>query len=343
MEADTGNILIDELARKKAQLLSYGLIEVPKDILSNLSVERPKSGPSSGSNLVGFEFKGRRLKLVVSRKRERFRLQRIGNEYVILDGDEIFLKVEPLDLSTHAPGQVFISLDNRCIFNCLFCRRESIVIGEEKLLGFVRRHLEKGISSLSITSGVFPSVEGHVERIERFVKGIRKDYDDISIGVEVVVGSREDIERLRSAGVDEMKINLQFPTKKLFDAICGYMEYEKILRSLEDAVAGFGKGKVTSNIIFGVGERDEDIICSLERLADMGVIPNLRMIRLDKGIKRAMERRLGYSLEKQSPERILKLALHQKRILEKRGLTTREAKTMCLACGCCDLVPFWDI
>ncbi|HEX17584.1 MAG TPA: radical SAM protein, partial [Thermoplasmatales archaeon] len=229
MEADTGNILIDELARKKAQLLSYGLIEVPKDILSNLSVERPKSGPSSGSNLVGFEFKGRRLKLVVSRKRERFRLQRIGNEYVILDRDEVFLKVKPLDLSTHAPGQVFISLDNRCIFNCLFCRRESIVRGEEKLLGFVRRHLEKGISSLSITSGVFPSVEGHVERIERFVKGIRKDYDDISIGVEVVVGSREDIERLRSAGVDEMKINLQFPTKKLFDAICGYMEYEKIL------------------------------------------------------------------------------------------------------------------
>ncbi len=344
MEAHTRDILIDELARKKAELISYGSIEIPRSLLSKLSVERSKSGPSSGKSMVGFEFGGKRVKLEASRKNERFDLVEVDGRFIIRDRGKNFLEVRPLDVSTHAPDQIFISLENRCIYNCLFCKKSSIKIDDDRLLNFVKRIMDsKGIRSVAITSGAYPSVKKQIDRIEKFTKMLKESYDDISIGVEPLVESKEDVSRLRSAGADEIKINIQFPRKDLFDKICGYMDHERIFDLLDHAVNEFGKGKVTSNVIFGIGERDEDIEYAIERLTDKGVVPNLRLIRLYPETKKRLESRLGYKIEKTAPSRILKLAIIHKRILERKDLTTRSFKTMCFACGCCDIIPFWDV
>lgn len=336
--------LLNDLAKRKACLLSYGRIEIPKDTLTELSVERPKTGPSSGKNVIGFEFNGRRVKLVLSRERERFALEKNEKGFVITKDGEEFLRVKPLDLRYHAPNQLFVSLGNKCIYSCLFCKRSDIVIPEEKLISYARKALDTGkVNSLSITSGVFPSTEKHVEAIEKFIKEIRKDYPTISIGVEPVVESREHISALYSAGADEIKINVQAATKELFDMICGYMDYDKILSLLQDAVDIFGREKVTSNVIYGMGESDDDVVGAVERLADLGVVANLRMLRRDAEIERRFYRAAKYIPESVNPDRIIRLALLQKEILRKRNLSTRHFKTMCFACGCCDIVPFWDI
>ena len=74
----------------------------------------------------------------------------------------------------------------------------------------------------------------------------------------------------------------------------------------------------------------------------MGVAPTLRKIRINEFNKEKIERVVSYKIPKVSANRIIELAVEQKKILEKNGLTTKTFKTMCHKCGCCDIVPFWD-
>ncbi|RLF29085.1 MAG: biotin synthase, partial [Thermoplasmata archaeon] len=39
----------------------------------------------------------------------------------------------------------------------------------------------------------------------------------------------------------------------------------------------------------------------------------------------------------------LRLAVEQKKVFKKYGLTPETFKTMCHRCGCCDIVPFIDL
>jgi biotin synthase-related radical SAM superfamily protein len=141
---------------------------------------------------------------------------------------------------------------------------------------------------------------------------------------------------------DEIKINIQAARDDIFNAVCGYMNYDTIFQLVKDAVTIFGKGKVTSNVIYGMGEKDIDVMCAAERLAEIGAVPNLRVLKIDE---RLMKRFNSVSIhpESVSPERMIKLSLQLKDMLTKRRLSTRSFRTMCFACRCCDLVPFYDV
>jgi biotin synthase-related radical SAM superfamily protein len=112
---------------------------------------------------------------------------------------------------------------------------------------------------------------------------------------------------------------------------------------LKEAVRLFGKGKVTSNVIYGLGESDKSVIKTIEKLAEMGVIPTLREVRINEFNKKKLEEKISYKSPNISVDRILRIAHEHKKILEKYCLTTKTFETMCLKCGCCDIVPFWDV
>jgi len=343
MATDTVDILNNDLTKLKAELISYGRIGVPRHIRKYVSIERPKSGPYSGEKVIGLEFGGRRVKLPISDGQERYVLEKDENGLIIKEHNMIRARAKPLDLRYHAPGQLFISIENRCIYSCLFCTEGNISIPEERLLDFVRKALNSGnIKSVAITSGVYPSVEGHINGIERFVKMIKTSYPDIPLGVEPVIKSDEHISRLYSAGADEIKINVQTASKELFDVICGYMDYDKIFDFLQCAVDIFGRGKVMSNVIYGIGESDEDMVRTMERIADIGALPNPRAIRINPEIRKKFEKK-GYRVGEIDPDRIIRIAQILREILQKRNLSTKDIKTMCFPCGCCDVIPFRDI
>jgi biotin synthase-related radical SAM superfamily protein len=99
----------------------------------------------------------------------------------------------------------------------------------------------------------------------------------------------------------------------------------------------FGKNRVTSNFILGMGESDECVLEGVAGLAEMGVIPILRPISphpLRKG---------DVEVERPSAERLFRLARATKKVLEDYGLRADLAKTMCLLCTGCDITPQRDI
>ena len=64
------------------------------------------------------------------------------------------------------------------------------------------------------------------------------------------------IDRLKEAGADEIKLNLETFDPEIFKKVCGELDLDWIMEALEHAVEVFGRGKVTSNIIIGMGESD---------------------------------------------------------------------------------------
>ncbi|MFA5313866.1 MAG: radical SAM protein, partial [Methanomassiliicoccales archaeon] len=165
---------------------------------------------------------------------------------------------------------------------------------------------------------------------------------EMPIGVEPYVSKLEDIDRLKEAGATEIKMNVETWDRDIFRKVCGEMDIDWILEALAHAVKVFGKGRVTTNIIFGMGETDENVLEGVEALAKMGIVPSLRPLRMNDINRKPLTDALG-EIEPMTPDRILCLGEAAKGIYAKYGLSPLDYRTMCHACKCCDIVPFSDI
>jgi biotin synthase-related radical SAM superfamily protein len=131
-------------------------------------------------------------------------------------------------------------------------------------------------------------------------------------------------EELKEAGATEIKYNVQTMDPEIFAKNCPGLSLGYVLKSLEKAVKIFGKNRVSSNIILGLGESDECVLAGITRLAEIGVIPILRPISphpLRKG---------DVGVERPSAERLLRLAKAAGKALEDHSLRAGLAETMCL-------------
>jgi biotin synthase-related radical SAM superfamily protein len=194
-----------------------------------------------------------------------------------------------------------------------------------------------------LTSGVFPDNAEVIKKMCCIIRGVKRVNPSVSVGVEPCIFKREEILSLKEAGADEIKINLQVPDRDLFKKVCPDFDYDGVLDMLHEAVEVFGRGKVASNIIYGLGESDVTIVNILEKLAKIGVVPTLRKIRINMLNQGKLEKAISNKPDEVSVDRILKIAYRHRKVLEKYHLTTTTFDTMCHRCGCCDIVPFWDI
>ncbi len=339
-----------ELSVKKAELISNNKIFIPKNIKLPYPLSKSTSGPGSGLLSIAIKFENKNIKLIVTQdQNESFSLRQENDNFQILKDGEIFLKnVKILPILFHAPSQAFLNIEARCIYNCAFCHLSQQEFfneyNEERFFNLILKvSNRRDFQAIAITSGVYPSYSELINKICNIVKKLRQKFSDIPIGVETCISKQNELLMLKKAGVDEIKINIQSPDKDLFNKICPDFEYDNIFNNLKKAVKLFGKGKVTSNIIYGLGESDESVKKTIEKLAIIGVVPTLRKVRVNKFVKKKLEEATSNRIYDVSTDRILKISHEHKKILERYELTTKTFKTMCHKCGCCDIVPFWDI
>lgn len=336
--------------RAKAELMINNKIYIPANIKLSYPRDRSTAGPGSGSLSIALTFDNKNIKLVISQNQnESYSLQKENGKFHILKDKKIFLEnVEVTPILFHAPRQAFINLDNRCIYNCAFCNLSKRgFLHEYDVEKFVKLILKASnrsdFQAVALTSGVYPDITKTIKNMCYIIKNVKEKLPDIPIGVEPCISNKKEILLLKKAGAEEIKINLQIPDKDLFGKICPDFDYGAIFNMLKESVELFGEGKVTSNIIYGLGESDKTIIESIKKLAEIGVVPTLRKIRTSELTKKKLEKATSYKLSNVPVDRILRIACEHKKILEKHGLTTKTFKTMCHKCGCCDIVPFWDV
>jgi len=340
----------EDLIVKKAELTLGGGIKLPKDFVFPYRISRSTAGPGAGSSSAVFSFGGHRVKKSISYDSGEFELAEENGRLSITKDGVLFIeevKIEPVVY--HSPEQAFFNLDQRCIFNCAFCTSPLLSkdldkgLSDEDMVKMTKKAMsEQKVVSVSLTSGVFGSIDKTVERFVLCVSKFRKEFPDIPIGVEPYVSKKEHVRALKEAGATEIKLNIQSPNRAIFEKVCPELDYDNIIGMLLYSVDVFGAGKVTSNMIFGMGETDDEIEDATEFLCSKGVIPTFRALRVNAMNRDHLRSAIG-DQPPTSADRVVMLAKMQKAKLTAYGLDTRSCRTMCLECACCDLVPFRDL
>jgi biotin synthase len=86
--------------------------------------------------------------------------------------------------------------------------------------------------------------------------------------------------KLAKVGVDRVSIALDAATPELFEKVKGALSqspyaWEKQRKTLEEAVQVFGKGSVSTHLIVGLGENEQQTIETIQWCVDSGVCPSL--------------------------------------------------------------------
>jgi biotin synthase-related radical SAM superfamily protein len=232
----------------------------------------------------------------------------------------------------HCPNQAYITITGSCIFKCTYCPVPHLEGGRksiEEIVGMVQSVLPR-ISAISLTSGVLSSVEDEeayvLEVVQRLVPF------GLPIGVSIYPTDLTP-DKLHALGVVEVKFNIEAATPRIFGAMCPDLDYDFVWGVLERSVRIFGRGRVFSNVIIGLGENDQEMERCIRQLTARGIIPVLRPLNPVAGASH---------LPRPSADRLLGIFTMHEGILAEEGLDTRQALTMCTNCTGCDLVPGKD-
>jgi biotin synthase len=143
-----------------------------------------------------------------------------------------------------------------------------------RALGTVAR--QGKIKRVCIQALNYPSVFVHLEAL---VKEIKKQAA-VPVSVSCQPLNAVNIERLAKAGVDRLGIALDAATEALFDKVKGKdadstYSWEKQFSLLNQAIAIFGKGNVSTHLIVGLGETEKEAAQIIQKCVDMSVLPAL--------------------------------------------------------------------
>jgi len=179
----------------------------------------------------------------------------------------------------------------KCVANCGFCpqARESRsradmlsrvswpVFPIEKILSRLDKAVIDGeIKRVCIQALNYPEV---FTDLIAFTRAIRQK-TNVPISISCQPPNSENIRQLGKAGAERIGIPLDAATEKLFDKVKGLSaggpyDWEKQFKLLGEAVDIFGKGKVSTHLIVGLGETEREMVEIIQRCVDMGVLPAL--------------------------------------------------------------------
>jgi biotin synthase-related radical SAM superfamily protein len=325
-------------AKIKADLVAIGNVDVDESLLSRISSS--SAGPGTGLKSIFFRSGDHRVRLEIN-KESPLKMVKANGYFVILKDNKELVRGELEQILAHCPQQAYITLSERCVYDCKFCsvpKLQGRIKTLEEVIAIVE-HARKsgGLKAIALTSGIAHSPEEEIDRVIEVVKALRKY--NLPIGASVHP-TKDSSQRLKEAGVVEVKYNVETMDREIFERVCrgrkGF-SLDFILESLRDAVQVFGKNRVFTNIIIGLGETDECVREGVEYLAKMGVIPVLRPITIPPLRKDELV------ATRPSAERLLKLTKMTREILYTYGLRVDVAETMCLPCTGCDLTPYRDV
>lgn len=334
----------NNIAKIKALLLAEGTIQL------HTNVNRQELYSSTG-NIGRDEWifmrisQTSRVRLALRQKANFTLVKSDSNEYLIQSSKshEVIINHVTIErILSHAPEQLFFLLHKNCSNGCLFCpltySANNSYYNWEKIQQRINENITNKICSVSFTSSC-PTYKIQNELVDEMIDFTRKTRNllgkEIPLGASLKTPSRDHLLRLRDAGITEIRLNIETYNEKLAHYFMPKKDLNEILHSIEMAVDIFGKGKVSSNIIIGLGESDDDVINGVNKLAEIGSLSTLYPYDPtnipNKNFKRP------------SAERIYKLAIEHKKLLKKYDLNPLEAKTMCCACAASHLYPGKDL
>lgn len=274
------------------------------------------------------------------------------NRVLIKSSEDNLILADGIEIEhalVHCPGQLFFGLYEYCSTGCLFCpltfRKDPVAFTVDEMLQDIARHERVRIGGIGITTGIPPNMTAEEVGIE-LASVVRKLADKtnkcVPIGISTKHPSKEVLYMLRDAGATEVRLNIEIFNIQLAKRLMPNKHIDDVLLSIEYACAIFGCGKVSSNMIVGIGETDDDIFSGIETLAKMGAVATLYPYDPVPESKSKMLAMVGDTVGIPSAERLLRLAIRHKEILSANGLEKSTLHTMCPACAASHIMPGID-
>lgn len=182
-------------------------------------------------------------------------------------------------------------LKGKCTANCGFCpqARESRSRADMlsrvswpafptiKVVEAIAKAFERGaIGRVCIQALNYPEVFAHLQALVEAI--VRNTNVPVSVSFQPL--NPENIRRLAKAGAERIGIPIDAATEEIFNKVKGSLaggpyEMRRQLALLEEAVKVFGKGRVSTHLIVGLGETEKEMACMIQKCVDMGVLPAL--------------------------------------------------------------------
>jgi biotin synthase-related radical SAM superfamily protein len=327
---------MNELGRIKHLLLAIGSAKVtgvplPASLPSHAGPGVGKGGSVFFSN--GFS----RIRLTLN-ENSPVRIENSGKAAVLtFDGPDGFVSVEGFveKSGCHCPKQVYITINEGCIFSCRYCNVPNLdkhTKTPDEVASLVSDAVRRGnVECISLTSGVVGTMQEEDERLFAILERVRSFGLPIGVSVYPTLGLSQ---RLFELGVSEVKFNLETATEKLFAEMCPGLDRDVLWDALKEAVGIFGKNRVYTNVILGLGESKSEMNQCITQCLENGIIPIIRPLTPSAQLS---------DFSRPSAEDILSIAEFLQSQLLRFGLDPSASKTMCAKCMGCDLAPMTDL
>jgi biotin synthase-related radical SAM superfamily protein len=322
----------------KANLISIGSAQVDRSLLPDPNKSVATARPGAGSSSVFLRSGNKRVRLAIN-DFSPLRIIPEDEQVVVVKGEEVIARGVVERPLCHCPEQAYITLSEKCIYDCQFCpvpKMQGGIKNSAKVLQMVGEAYATGsLKAIALTSGVAVSPQKEVRRAADIIKQLTREYD-LPIGVSVYP-TKNSSEELYSAGACEIKYNVETMDPVLFRRFCPDLSLYSVLDSLDTAVNVFGRNRVSSNFIIGLGENDETVRRGIKKLTERCIIPILRPISphpLRKDVK---------NINRPDAARLFKLGNILRDMLDRNSLCADKSRTMCLLCTGCDLTPHRDL
>lgn len=177
----------------------------------------------------------------------------------------------------------------RCSANCSFCPQARASTARADMLSRVTwpdfsinnviekigRAFSFGlIGRVCIQALNYPGVQEDIVYLSARIRSL----SGVPISVSCQPLKRDEMVRLADVGVERVSIALDAATEDIFSRIKGELangpyRWSSHWGALKEAVEVFGRGMVTTHLIAGLGESEEDFILTMQRCHDIGVFP----------------------------------------------------------------------
>ena len=181
--------------------------------------------------------------------------------------------------------------EGKCLANCGFCAQARRSRGRADMLSrvswpdypteVVLDGIEKAckntkIRRVCIQALNYPEVFSDVLALVKAI--LSRVQVPVSISCQPL--NRGDLQKLANAGAERIGIPLDAATRQIFDevkgrSVGGPYSWDRQFELLSEAIEFFGKGKVSTHLIAGLGETERELINIIQRCVDMGVLPAL--------------------------------------------------------------------
>jgi len=170
--------------------------------------------------------------------------------------------------------------EGRCRGNCRFCPQARESAADLKMLSRVawpKFELEKVAVALNGNSNGFQRVcvqavnfPGSMDAVCEIVSRV-KDSCKLPVTVACPPPSIDDLNRLVDIGVERVGVALDAANEEIFAKVKGdFYSWAGHLKALEDAKTVFGD-KVSTHLIVGLGEHEEDMVRIIQKLHDQAI------------------------------------------------------------------------